>query len=62
MLPLMSKDHADRNRGVFAGERLDLLLVFAFEKVEVLAVESGYQPVQGSVMVTGTSTMSRRLL
>src|SRR5208337_1784318 len=41
------EDHADRNRSVFAGESLDLLLVFAFEKVEVLAVEAGYEPVQG---------------
>src|ERR1019366_5164179 len=39
------KNHADRNRSVFAGESLDLLLVFAFEKVEVLAVEAGYKPV-----------------
>src|SRR6266403_1458327 len=39
------KDHAERNRSVFAGESLDLLLVFAFEKVEVLAVETGYQTV-----------------
>src|ERR1700674_157941 len=39
------KNHPDRNRSVFPGESFDLLLVFAFEKVEVLAVEAGYQPV-----------------
>ena len=40
------ENHADRHRGVFAGERFDLLLVFAFENVEVLAIESRYQPVE----------------
>src|SRR5258707_3967830 len=38
-------DHADRNRSVFAGERLDLLPVLAFEKVKVLAVKAGYKTV-----------------
>src|SRR5208337_1987853 len=40
------EDHSNRNRSVFAGEGLDLLLILAFEKVEILAIQTGYQPVQ----------------
>ena len=37
MLPLMSKITPNRYRSVFAGESLDLLLFFVFEKIEIVA-------------------------
>ena len=43
--PAHVEDHADRNRRVLAGKRLDFLQVFAFENVEVIAIQAGDQPV-----------------
>jgi hypothetical protein len=46
MLPLMSKITPIETGASSLEKCLDLLLILAFEKVEVIAVESGDQPVQ----------------
>jgi hypothetical protein len=41
------ENHAERNRRILAGEGFDFLRFPAFEKIEILTVQAGDEPVHG---------------